>query len=121
MERSGRRETISTREKSLSARSRSVGRVRGKSIIVPRMRTSGSLRQRAKAADVIACSNAGILQRTSSVRFRMTVFELGDGGNTGTRASYHQWASWVRERVPRQMAERTVTPGPTSYFPLQIG
>src|ERR1700730_2400233 len=40
MERSGRREVISTREKSLSARSRSVGRVRGKSIIVPRIGTS---------------------------------------------------------------------------------
>src|SRR5258706_14500117 len=37
MDRSGLRETISTRGKYLSARSRILGRVRGKSIIVPRM------------------------------------------------------------------------------------
>src|SRR5579863_6046522 len=37
MERSGRRERISTREKSCPARSRSVSRVRGKSIMVPRI------------------------------------------------------------------------------------
>src|SRR5713226_3937495 len=37
MERSGRRQTISTLRKSFPARSRIVGRVSGKSIIVPRM------------------------------------------------------------------------------------
>src|SRR5712692_3017200 len=40
MERSGRRETTSTRAKSLSARSRREGSVSGKSIIVPRIRAS---------------------------------------------------------------------------------
>src|SRR6266568_1692966 len=37
MERSGRRETISTRPKSFPERSSKVGSVRGKSIIVPRI------------------------------------------------------------------------------------
>src|SRR5580704_5379624 len=40
MERSGRRETISTRSKSFPARSSRVGSVNGKSIIVPRMKAS---------------------------------------------------------------------------------
>src|SRR5580704_261788 len=40
MERSGRRETISTRAKSFPARSSRVGSVNGKSIIVPRMKAS---------------------------------------------------------------------------------
>src|SRR5258707_663146 len=62
MERSGRRETISTREKSLSARSRSVGRVSGKSIIVPRI---GPRRNKKQTADAVAGFDAEILQRTS--------------------------------------------------------
>src|SRR5207344_288748 len=73
MARSGRRETISTREKSLSARSRSVGRVSGKSIMVPRIRSSVDSPRR-RVADVIAGQYAEILQVPSSGSFRMTRF-----------------------------------------------
>src|ERR1700674_2002369 len=94
MERSGRRETISTREKSLSARSRSVGRVRGKSIIVPRMKP-----------------------RWSSDRTPHAV--AGSAlGEVGARASYHQWASWVRERVRCQMAAHYADTRADILFPV---
>src|SRR3954447_2816870 len=43
MERSGRREVISTRENTCPARSSNVGSVRGKSIMVPRMGASRGL------------------------------------------------------------------------------
>jgi hypothetical protein len=45
---------ISTREKSLSARSRRVGSVRGKFIIVPRMKTSANAGRRAANTGIVS-------------------------------------------------------------------
>src|ERR1700704_944846 len=68
MDLSGLRETISTREKIFPERSRMVGRVSGKSIIVPRIRPLGQGANLAASYHQSAAKRNGAAERYRAIR-----------------------------------------------------